>query len=130
MRGLFLLSSFFFFSSHSLNSLRALYYEISFSLMDLFNMPLDPFDIIESESLFVPTENPLDDDLNDLIFNQPSTETNTRCFQSSFLRPIDLPSHRKHYGLLSFYHYRIPILFRFEDDKIFFFVNTLLLFLV
>jgi hypothetical protein len=79
--------------------------------MDLLN---DPLEFIESEGLFLAPENHeninLDDELNDIL-SIPTQ--NTRSLpQSSPLRPIDLPSYRKHYGLLTFYQYRIPILFR------------------
>ena len=79
--------------------------------MDLFH---DPLEFIESEGLFLPSENPenlnLDDELNDILSDPIQ---NSRSLpQSSPLRPIDLPSYRKHYGLLTFYQYRIPILFR------------------
>jgi len=81
--------------------------------MDIFNFN-DPFEFIESEGNFLSSETNvdynLDDELNDILLIQPST---TQQLQSSPLRPIDLPSHRKHYGLLTFYRYRIPILFRF-----------------
>jgi len=82
--------------------------------MDIFNLDNDPFEFIESEGQFLSSENNidcnLDDELNDILSNKP---TNSREPQSSPLRPIDLPSHRKHYGLLTFYRYRIPIIFRF-----------------
>jgi hypothetical protein len=82
--------------------------------MDIFNLTNDPFEFIESEGLFLSPETNddcnLDDELNDILLIQPSDFQQP---QSSLLRPIDLPSHRKHYGLLTFYRYRIPILFRF-----------------
>jgi len=82
--------------------------------MDIFNLTNDPFEFIENEGHFHFPENNidcnLDDELNNILLIQPS---NSRQLQSSPLRPIDLPSHRKHYGLLTFYRYRIPILFRF-----------------
>ena len=81
--------------------------------MDILNISPDPFEFIESEGLFLSAENQFEEELNDLFLNQPSPDTNRSC-HSSLLRPMDLPSHRKHYGLLTFYHYRIPILFRFE----------------
>lgn len=82
--------------------------------MDIFNLTNDPFEFIENEGYFLSSENNvdpiLDDELNDILSIPLS---NPQQPQSSLLRPIDLPSHRKHYGLLTFYRYRIPILFRF-----------------
>ena len=81
--------------------------------MDLFNFSTDPFEFIESEGLFLNSEKDdglnFADDLEDILSIPIS---NPRQLQSSPLRPIDLPSYRKHYGLLTFYQYRIPILFR------------------
>lgn len=83
--------------------------------MDIFNLTNDPFEFIESEGLVLTSENNDDDlDLDDELKDILSTQTST-CQQlqsSHLLRPIDLPSYRKHYGLLTFYQYRIPILFR------------------
>lgn len=85
--------------------------------MDIFNLTSDPFEFIESEGLFLTPENnedlDLDDELKDILSIQSS---NFRQPQSSPLRPVDLPSYRKHYGLLTFYQYRIPILFRFVHE--------------
>ncbi|CAF0890633.1 unnamed protein product [Adineta steineri] len=85
--------------------------------MDIFNLGNDPFEFIESEGQFLPPETTdnynLDDELNDILTAKPS---NISQIQSSPLRPIDLPSHRKHYGLLTFYRYRIPILFRLSNN--------------
>lgn len=81
--------------------------------MDLFNSNTDPFEFIESEGLFLTSENiderNFDDELEEILSIPISTP---RQLQTSPLRPIDLPSYRKHYGLLTFYQYRIPILFR------------------
>jgi hypothetical protein len=98
--------------------------------MDIFNLTNDPFEFIESEGLFLTPENTddlnLDDELKDIL-SIPSS--NSRLLpQSSPLRPIDLPSYRKHYGLLTFYQYRIPILFRLVIYLIFVDMNFIRLF--
>lgn len=81
--------------------------------MDLCNFSTDPFAFIESEDFFFNSEKNdglnLADELEEILSIPVS---NPRPLQSSPLRPIDLPSYRKHYGLLTFYQYRIPILFR------------------
>ena len=81
--------------------------------MNLSNLSNDSFEFIENEGHLFCSENigdcNLDDELNDILFPKSS---NSQQIQISPLRPIDLPSHRKHYGLLTFYQYRIPILFR------------------
>jgi hypothetical protein len=85
--------------------------------MDMFN---DAFEFIESEGHLFSTEatdnNDINDEINDILLTRPSTIQQS---QSSPLRPIDLPSHRKHYGLLTFCTYRIPILFRFVVELFF-----------
>ncbi|CAF0754169.1 unnamed protein product [Adineta ricciae] len=85
--------------------------------MDLCNLIDDPFDFIECQGQFPPSETMadgnLDDELNDILLNRAPSISQT---QPSLLRPIDLPSHRKHYGLLTFYRYRIPILFRLSNN--------------
>ena len=82
--------------------------------MDIFNLINDPFEFIEDEGHFLTSENNddcnFDDELNDILLTKSTTSQQP---QSSPLRPIDLPSHRKHYGLLTFNRYRIPIIFRF-----------------
>lgn len=81
--------------------------------MDLFNLSSDPFEFIESEGLFLDStkneELNFTDELEEILSIPIVTP---RQLHSSPLRPIDLPSYRKHYGLLTFYQYRIPILFR------------------
>ncbi|CAF0957369.1 unnamed protein product [Rotaria magnacalcarata] len=85
--------------------------------MDIFNFINDPFEYIESEGLFFCSDNNVecnfDNELNDILLTR---STQSQEIHSSPLRPIDLPSHRKHYGLLSFYQYRIPIVFRLSDN--------------
>jgi hypothetical protein len=82
--------------------------------MDIFNLTTDPFEFIESEGNILSSEinddYNLDDELTDILLTK---STNCQQIQSSPLRPIDLPSYRKHYGLLTFNRYRIPIVFRF-----------------
>ena len=82
--------------------------------MDILNLNDDSFEFIECEGHFSYSEITdtcnFDDELNDILFPQPS---NCPQLQLSPLRPIDLPSHRKHYGLLSFYQYHIPIIYRY-----------------
>jgi hypothetical protein len=83
--------------------------------MDIFNLTNDPFEFIENEGHFLSSQITddynLNDELSDILLTKSS---NSQQLQSSPLRPIDLPSYRKHYGLLTFNRYRIPILFRFE----------------
>lgn len=88
--------------------------------MDIFNLTNDPLEFIENEGFFLSSDTNidtiLDDELNDILSTQP-INSSQQPIHSSLLRPIDLPSHRKHYGLLSFYRYRIPIIFRFYKFK-------------
>ena len=84
--------------------------------MDLFNSFPDPFECIDSEghlqSLDMHTDTTeIDDEIDEILLNRSTT---TQAPQASPLRPVDLPSHRKHYGLLTFFTDRIPIIFRFE----------------
>lgn len=81
--------------------------------MDINNFINDSFELIESEGRILGSDNTnefnFDDEFNDILLNRLSEPQQ---IHSSPLRPIDLPSHRKHYGLLTFYQYRIPIVFR------------------
>ncbi|CAF1325159.1 unnamed protein product [Rotaria sordida] len=85
--------------------------------MDIFNLNTDPFEFIENEGHLFCQETindfNFDDELNDILLTKSSY---SQQIQLSPLRPIDLPSHRKHYGLLTFYQYRIPILFRLSTN--------------
>ncbi|CAF2866913.1 unnamed protein product [Rotaria sp. Silwood2] len=85
--------------------------------MDIFNISNDSFEFIESEGHLFCEETTndfnFDDELNDILLTKSSC---SQQIQLSPLRPIDLPSHRKHYGLLTFYQYRIPIIFRLSNN--------------
>lgn len=87
--------------------------------MDLCSLGDDPFEFIEREGQFLPTDittdSNLDDELPDIVL---AKLPNTCQPQPSPSRPIDLPSHRKHYGLLTFFRYRIPILFRWVTGEL------------
>jgi hypothetical protein len=83
---------------------------------DTLHSFMDPFELIDNDehtqSISIYDDDcTIDDEINDVLLHR---SMNRRRIELSPLRPIDLPSHRKHYGLLTFFNLRIPIIFRFE----------------
>ena len=82
--------------------------------MDTFDLFNEPFEFLEGEGNFLPIETTEDEcdittELNDILLDRPAS---SQPVPTPLARPIDLPSQRKHYGLLTFSTFRIPMLFR------------------
>ena len=74
---------------------------------------IDSFEFIESEGHFQPSDDvEQNEEIENLLLQHTNLNPSISSTSSTMIRSIDLPSHRKHYGLLTFLNTRIPILFR------------------
>lgn len=74
---------------------------------------IDSFEFIESEGHFQPSDDvEQNEEIENLLLQHTNLNPSISSTSLTTTRSIDLPSHRKHYGLLTFLNTRIPILFR------------------
>ena len=107
-----------FVLSPSIDRSLALRYNFHFVSMDVLPSFIDSLEFIESEGHFQTSDDAeQNEEIDNLLLQHTNLNPSIDSTPSKVAPAVDLPSHRKHYGLLTFFNSRIPILFRYENSR-------------